>query len=257
MTAFPAFDVRGSVHVAGSTSIRAPAQLAAELFMAEQTGMVVTIAGGGTVRGIRSLINGTIDAAFASSDLTKEDLQAAAKLNITLARHVLGHDAVMPVVHPANPIKSLTLEELQSIYAGESANWRDFGGPDLPITVLTYDPLSGTAEFWYDIVLGHETLTPKAQIIEPVKILPTIAATPGAIGYISHTFLNNTVREMAVAGTIVSAAAIRNGQYALRRPFGMITAATPKPAVRAFLDFMLTADKGQRLLAEAGNVPLK
>jgi len=257
MTAFPAFDVRGSVHVAGSTSIRAPAQLAAELFMAEQNGMVVTIAGGGTVRGIRCLINATIDAAFASSDLTKEDKQAAAKQNVQLERHVLGHDAVMPVVHPANPIKSLALDELRSIYSGESVNWRDFGGPDLPITVLTYDPLSGTAEFWYEIVLGHETLTPKAQIIEPVKILPTINATPGAIGYISHTFLNSTVREMPIGDTIVSPDSIRSGQYALRRPFGMITLANPKPAVRAFLDFMLTADKGQRLLAEAGNVPLK
>lgn len=225
--------------------------------MVEQPGMIVTIAGGGTVRGIRSLINGTVDAAFASSDLTAEDKHLATKHGQTLVNHVLGHDAVMPIVNRANPVASLSLDQLRMIYTGEATSWREVGGPDLPITLLTYDPLSGTAEFWYHVVLGTETLTPKAQIIEPAQIRDIVAATPGAIGYISHTFLSNAVRELPVADVTVSAASIRSGQYLLRRPFGMITLANPKPAVRAFLDFMLTPDKGQRLLAEAGNVPLQ
>ena len=256
-SAFAKFDFRGAIHVAGSTTIRAPMQLAAEAFMTEQPGMIVTIAGGGSGRGLRGLIGGTIELAMATTEVSKEEQKDAAKQGQKLVSHVLGHDAIVPVVHPGNPVQRIALDDLRGIYSGEIRNWKDLGGPDAAITVLAHDPQSGTAESWHHMVLKDHAMTPKAIILEAKELRARVAQAQDAIGYVAHTFLDKSVREVVVDGVTVSVETIRNGRYPLRRAFSLVSFANPPGPVQDFIDYMRAATKGQVMLAAAGNVTLK
>jgi phosphate transport system substrate-binding protein len=208
------------------------------------------------VRGIRGVVHGTLQLAMASADLSAEERKQAAKRGIELAAHVLGHDAIVPIVHPANPVHGLTVEELRGIFSGEFANWKEVGGPDLAITVLSDDPQSGTAEAWHTLVLHSETLTPKAVILDAGPLRRKVAELPGAIGYVAHTFLDPGVKGLAVEGVAVGSQAIRDGRYPLRRAFSLVSTASPPATAQEFIDYMRHPAKGQAILAAAGNIPL-
>jgi len=246
----------GSVHIRGSATLMAPVQAAAEGFMGEQRGLIATVSGGGTGRGIRSVIDGTADLAMSSAELDGGDRKKAARQGKELAVHLLAHDAILPCVHPDNPVRDLSIEQLRSVYSGETTNWRELGGHDAPIAVTSYDPLSGTYEAWHALVLRDESITPKATILETSALRARVAKDPNAIGYIAHTFLDASVRAVSVEGKAATAETIRSSAYPLRRPLSLVSLKAPSGAVQRFVAYMLDPAKGQRLLAAAGNVPV-
>lgn len=248
-------EITGSVHLRGSGTLLRPMQLAAEAFMDSHPGVAVTVAGGGTVRGIRAVIAGTDDVAMASAALDAAQQRHASQQGVTLQSHVVAHDAVAVVVHPGNPVKGLSLQQIRSIFVGDIVNWKEVGGPALPIVVMAYVTGSGTQEAWQDLVLGDAPMAPGALPFEGGP-RARVAQTRGAIGYVAHTGIDASVVALAVDGVRLTEKTLKSGAYPLWRSLSLITRDKPSTATADFIRFMLDPHAGQGILAKAGNVPV-
>jgi phosphate transport system substrate-binding protein len=228
-------------------------QLAAEAFMQRSRQVAVTVADGGTQRGLRAVIDGTEDVAMASSALDAIALAQAARRGLRLASHVVAYDALVPLVHGGLGIQSVGLPQLRSIYGGAIVNWREVGGPLRPIVVLGEALGSDLREAWQELVPGDAATTPKERLMVG-GLEALVARTPGAIGYGAQTERHPGVTALAVDGVRVSTQTLRSGAYALRRPLSLVTRDPATSVVADFISFMLDPQAGQRILGDARHV---
>ena len=143
----------GTVVVNGSTTVLPAMQKISETFMKKNPDIQVSISGGGSGNGIKALIEKTTDVAMASRDIKPEEAEAVKKNGGEANRIVVAIDAIVPVVHPNNKVSDLTLDQIRDIYAGRITNWKDVGGADARITVVSRDSSSGTFETWESLVM--------------------------------------------------------------------------------------------------------
>ena len=220
--------------------------------------------GGGSGTGIAALIDGTCHIANASRAMKPAEWERAVARGIYPYHWYIATDGLAIVVHPANPITQLTFDQIRDIYLGKVKNWKELGGLDLPIVVVSRDTASGTFEVFKEEVLrGEEVRTPGA-LFQPsnAAVVASVAPSPGAIGYIGVGYLNPRVKAVAVArdpaGPFVEPTfqAVVAGTYPITRPLFMITNGFPSGIVREFILFVLS-DEGQRLVQEAGYVPIR
>ena len=148
--------------VNGSTTVLPVMQKAAESFMAANPDIKLVISGGGSGNGIKALGEKQCDVAMSSRDIKDKERAAAEKKGVKPVRIPVAVDAIVPVVNPENPVKDLSLEQLSAIYAGKVRNWKELGGQDAPIVVISRDTSSGTFESWQELVMKKERVTPAA-----------------------------------------------------------------------------------------------
>ncbi|WP_243438652.1 phosphate ABC transporter substrate-binding protein [Fundidesulfovibrio soli] len=246
-----------SVHVAGSNTLRLFTQLSAEQYMRENPGTIVTVAGGGTARGVKALIDGTAEVALISSEIPEELERKAKAEKIHLKTIPLSSDAVVPVVNPQNPVSALTMDQLKKIYSGKITNWKDVGGDNAPIVVTTHDGVSGTYELWKDKVLGTDAaITPQAKTLEMQPMLRAVAADRNAIGYVAWSLLNDNVKALTVDGFAADRETILNGGYPLMRVLAVVVRENPSEGTQAFVRFLQAPGKGQELAKQLRMLPI-
>ena len=129
----------GKVVIEGSTTVLPIAQKAAEVFMNNNPGEEISVRGGGSGVGIASIIDGTCDIADASRAIKPSELEKATKRGRDLKAHVIAMDGISHIVHPSNTVTGLTREQIKKIYTSRAANWKEFGGADLRIVVISRD----------------------------------------------------------------------------------------------------------------------
>lgn len=241
----------------GSTTVLPIAQSAAEKYMGSGSGVKITVSGGGSGNGIKAIIDGTTDIANSSRFIKTEEVKAAVEKGVYPVPFAIAIDAVIPVVHPDNPVQNLTIDQLQKIYAGAVTNWKDVGGEDRPIAVVGRDTSSGTYETWEGIVLKKERVTPRALVVASSgAMITTVAKNRNAIGYDGIGYINDTVKALTVDGTAGSGETALNGKYPVARFLYMFTEGWPQGDVLKFINWMLS-DEGQKIVAAAGFVPLR
>ena len=248
----------------GSTTVLPVAQLAAEAFHGLRPEVKISVAGGGSGVGIAALIDGVCDIALASREMRPGEWESAIAAGVYPYHWYIATDGITVVVHPQNPIDRLTTDQIRAIYTGEIRNWRELGGPDLPIVVVSRDIPSGTFEVFQDKVLGGEEVrAPGALFLASnAAVVGAVALSPGAIGYIGLGYLIGDLKAIAIATdpagpfVIPSPEAVVAGAYPLTRPLFMITNGFPTGVVKEFISFVLS-DEGQRLVAEVGFVPIR
>jgi phosphate transport system substrate-binding protein len=152
-----------TVVIKGSTTVLPIAQSALEAYMKTHPGVNISLSGGGSGEGIKALRIGQRKLHIITGIKDKEAASARAK-GIQPLEHVVALDAIVPIVHPANRITGLTLDQLSQIYQGKIRNWKEGGGNDQPIVVVSRDSSSGTYESWGHLVLNGAKVTPRAQI---------------------------------------------------------------------------------------------
>src|SRR5262249_50709883 len=147
------------------------------------------------------LLDGSAAIGAASRSVKADELAAAKRLGIELREYVLGYDGIAVVVHPGNPIAELTVGQLSDLFTGKGANWRELGGPDLPVHRISRPSYSGTHAFFRDKVLrrgndkGPEDFTPGTEIVEENgAILKKVAADPAAVSYLGLGWLSPEVK---------------------------------------------------------------
>lgn len=245
-----------AIHLRGTSALVPVAQKVSEAYMAQSADATVIIRAADSEPGLKSLLDGTTDIAMVSGDIAPEIEKRAKAMGLTLEVHPVAMDAIVPVVHPANPVASLSMDQLAAIFGGATSDWADVGGAGDDLAVLVLPAVSGTASGWKHAVLGDRLQTAKAEAL-PLKVLKAkVAATPAAIGYMGLSAIDATVKPVRVDGIAANAETIRKGSYPVRRQLSLVTSSASSPAARQFVSRFLTSE-AQAVVTASGLVPVQ
>lgn len=246
-----------SINVVGSTTVLPIAQACAERFMDLNPGVNVSVKGGGSGVGIAALIDGNCDIANSSRAMKSEEVKKAKDKGVNPVEHIIAKDAIAIVVHPSNPVSALTVEQVRDIYSGKISNWKELGGKDRKIVVVSRDSASGTYEAFHELVLRGEKLRSDALLLASNQaVAQTVAQTEDAIGYVGLGYLSPRVKVLKIDGVLPSKETVMDGSYKISRPLFMYTNGEPTGVVKDFIDFVLSPE-GQRIVEEQGFVAVK
>jgi phosphate transport system substrate-binding protein len=238
--------------VTGSTTVLPIAEVAAEQFHTKHPNLRVLVAGVGSSAGIESVSNGTSDIGTSSRDLKPEEA------SLGLVDTPIAYDAIAVIVNPANPVTGLTKAQIAAIFEGKVSNWKDVGGPDMPIGLVNRDEASGTREAFTKIVLGGKSFDTRAAVLPGTgQVRSVVAGSPTAIGYISLGFVDNTVKALTVDGIVPAEATVANRQYPISRLLHFFTKGAPNPLSKLYIDFVLSDAVQESVVREAGFTPIK
>lgn len=247
----------GNIVIKGSTTVLPIAQKVAEAYMKQNPDIKISISGGGSGNGIKALIDGSTDIADSSRFIKQKEVNLAVKNGIYPVPFAVAYDCIVPVVHPSNPIVNITMAQLKDIYMGKVKNWKEIGGPDRPVVVISRDTSSGTYEVWHKKVMKKERVFPGALLqASNGAVCQAVAKNKNAIGYIGLGYINKDVKALMVNRVTGSEETTLNGTYPISRPLYMFTPGWPKGDVLNFINFVVNPDKGQKYVSEAGYVPL-
>jgi phosphate transport system substrate-binding protein len=245
-----------SIVIKGSTTVLPIAQVAAEAYMKMHPGVNISLSGGGSGNGMKALIDGSTDIGNASRFIKDKEVALAQEKGVFPVPHRVAIDAIVPIVHPENPVTGLTTEQLSMIYQGKIENWKEVGGQDLKIIVVSRDTSSGTYEVWEEKILHKAKVTPKAQLqASNGAVVQAVSKNRYAVGYIGLGYLNKSVQALKVDGIEATAATALSSTYPVARPLFMFTNGWPTGTVSDFINF-LVSKKGQALVEKEGFVPL-
>lgn len=246
----------GNVVVNGSTTVLPAMQKISENFMKANPSVQVSISGGGSGHGIKALMEKTTDVAMASRDMKPAEVEAVKKGGGEAVRYVVAIDAIVPVVNPANGVKDLTLEQIRDIYAGRITNWKQVGGKDARITVISRDSSSGTFETWESLVMKGERIQQRALLqASNGAVLQTVAKNPNAIGYVGLGYLTKDIKALSIGGTEATMKTAETFAWPLSRELYLFTNGQVAGDTKALLDFALSQE-GQKSVKEVGFVPV-
>jgi phosphate transport system substrate-binding protein len=245
-----------SLTITGSTTVLPVAQAAADAYMNTHGNVDIKVSGGGSSVGVQAIGEGTADIGMSSRDLKAEEKARYPALVTT----VIGNDGIAVIVHPANTVGPLTLDQVKAVYQGNHTNWKELGGPDLAIVVVGRDSASGTREFFHEKVMKKENfVATQLEKNSNGAVKQTILQTPGAIGYVGLGYVDQTIRTVPimVSGSPVEPTVqnVLDGKYPIARPLLMITRGEPAGLAKDYLAF-LTGPDGQKIMEEEGFVPL-
>lgn len=248
----------GNIVIKGSTTVLPIAQSVAEAYMKEHPDVKISISGGGSGNGIKAIIDGTTDIANASRAMKDKEIKLAEEKGVKPMEHVVAYDCIIPVVHPDNTLKDLTTDQLKSIYKGEVKNWKEIGGPDSPVVVISRDTSSGTYEVWESKIMNKERVFPGAQLLASNgAVVTAVAKNKNAIGYIGIGYITPEVKTLTVNGVEGAKKTALDGSFPISRPLYMYTKGEPAGDAKGFLDYVKDPEKGQKYVEESGYVPLQ
>lgn len=256
------FLVAGSVHagnltINGSTTVLPIAQKVAEAYMKVDPKVKISVSGGGSGNGIKALIDGTTDIADSSRFIKDEEVKAAVEKGSYPVPFAVAYDSIIPIVHPSNAVKNLTLAQLKAIYMGEVKNWKEVGGPDKELVIVSRDTSSGTYEVWEEKIMKGARVSPGALLqASNGAVVQVVSKNRYAIGYIGLGYVNKSLKPLTVDGIKGSEKTTLDGTYPISRALYMFTRGWPKGDALNFINYVLNPQKGQRYVKEAGFVPL-
>lgn len=241
-----------SVVTLGSTSMEKVMGTLAEQFGLDNSGVTVSVEGGGSGAGVEAANNGTADIGLASRALKDEELAQG------LTGTVLALDGIVVIVNSKNAVDDLTVEQISAIFKGEVDSWAQVGGTDGPIAPIGRESGSGTRDGFETItdtegicVLAQE-LTSTGAVIEAVR------SNTQAIGYASLSSVERQegIKAITVGGIPCTEETVLGGSYAIQRPFILVTkdGAALSDTAQAFFDWATSADASD-LIRKAGAVP--
>jgi len=245
-----------SIVIKGSTTVLPIAQAVLEAYMKENKGVQISLSGGGSGEGIKALIDQSTDIADSSREIKKEEIELAESKGVKPVAHVIAYDAIMPVVNPKNNVQGLSIDQLSQIYQGKITNWKEVGGADLKIVVISRDSSSGTFDSWDNFVMKKARVAPTAQMLASNgAVVTAVSKNKYAIGYLGMGYVNSSVKGLKVNGVMASAQTALSRQYPMSRELYMYTNGQPKGEVAKFIAF-IKSPKGQEIVKKEGFVPL-
>ncbi|MFH1021498.1 MAG: PstS family phosphate ABC transporter substrate-binding protein [Pseudomonadota bacterium] len=236
-----------------------------EEFMKAHAEADISVTGGGSGTGITALINGTTDICAASRGMKEKELKLAGDKKISPVEIPVARDGIVLIVHPENPVNGLTIDQLRLIYTGKVTNWKEVGGPDTPILLLSRESSSGTFVFFQEHILNKEDFSSSARLLPGTSALvQSVAADRGAIAYVGLGFAaeaKGTVKTLGIqagdqaAPVVPSEETVSSGAYPVSRPLFFYTNGAPTDTTKQFIDFCLSP-AGQKIVRETGYVPV-
>ena len=242
-------ELTGSVATDGSTSMKSVIGALGESFQNANSGVTFTYNPTGSGSGIQAVSEGRCDIGLASRSL-KDDEKSSG-----LTETVLAYDGIAVVVSPENPVSDLTIEQIADIYTGKITNWSEVGGSDAEIVLIGREAGSGTRDGFESITGTEEACQYRQELTSTGDVIATVSQNPNAIGYASLSAVKDTVKALSVDGVAPSEDTVKDGSYAIQRPFVLVTrdGVTLSPAAQAFFDYATSAEAAP-IIAQAGAV---
>ena len=241
-------DLSGSITLAGSTSMEKFANALAETFMEKYPNVSATAEFTGSSAGIESLTAGSVDIGDASRALSDDEKSQG------IVENIVAIDGIAVITDTANTITDIKSEDLAKVYTGEITNWKDLGGPDEQIVVIGREAGSGTRDAFEELMDVKDSCKYAQELDSTGAVLAKVAATPGAVGYVSLDVLDDTVNGLKINSVEPTEDNILAGDYVLQRPFVMATKgeiSEQSKQVQAYFDFINSAD-GQNVIKSVG-----
>ncbi|MCM8796551.1 MAG: phosphate ABC transporter substrate-binding protein [Candidatus Omnitrophica bacterium] len=267
----PAFAAikQDTLQIKGSDTMVNLVQSWAERYMEIDPAVFIAVTGGGSGTGIAALINSACDLAASSRSMKEEEIKLAETKGVEPVQHVVGLDGIAVVVNPKNPVDKLTMAQLRDIFMGKVKNWKELGGEDKKIVILSREINSGTHVFFKEQVLrrgiekGPEEFAPDALLMPSSQaIADEVAQNPNAIGYYGMGYISPKQKVVAVAKDeqseyiIPDIKDIVNGKYPISRPLYLYTNGQPQGLLKKFLDFVLSKE-GQDIVLKTDFIPVR
>ena len=239
----------GTVSTDGSTSMQKVIGALSESFMAKNKSITVTYNPTGSGSGISAVLEGRCDIGLSSRSLKPEETAKG------LTETVLAYDGIAVIVHPDNAVSDLTLDTIADIYTGKMTTWEQLGGTGGQIVLIGREAGSGTRDGFETVTGTKDACAYRQELTSTGDVITSVSQTPGAIGYASLASVKETVKMLSVNGVAPSEATVKSGEYALQRPFVLVTRTneTLSDSAQKFFDYMTSSDASD-IIAAAGAV---
>ncbi|MFA6548688.1 MAG: phosphate ABC transporter substrate-binding protein [Candidatus Margulisiibacteriota bacterium] len=257
------------IQLKGSDTMVNLGQAWVEAFMQVRPEIAIAVTGGGSGTGIASLIGGTTNIAQASRNMEPKEIKMAEKRGVRPKEIHVASDGVVVAVNPANPIDKLTINQLSGIFTGKTTNWKEIGGRDQEIVVLSRERNSGTHVFFLEQVVKLGDKKNKNEFAASVLMMPSsqaiieeINSNPAAIGYIGLGYLTKKEKPLAIAAkpegifVVPSIQSVKTRKYPISRSLLFYTNGEPSGEVKAFVDYVLSAE-GQAIVLKMDFIPIR
>ena len=240
----------GTVSTDGSTSMEKVIGVLGEAFQNANNGITFTYNPTGSGSGIQAVSEGRCDIGLSSRALKDEEKAGG------LSETVLAYDGIAVVVHPDNPVSDLDMETIAKLYTGEITNWKDVGGGDAQIVLIGREAGSGTRDGFESITGTKDKCAYRQELTSTGDVITAVSQNPNAVGYASLASVGDTVKALTVGGVAPTEETVKDGSYAIQRPFVLVTKADTKlsNAAQKFFDFALAPENAE-LISKAGVVP--
>ncbi len=241
----------------------------AEAYMKQHPGISIAVTGGGSGTGITALINNTCDIAEVSREMKESEIELISSKGMPPKKIIVALDGLAVVVNPENKVSELTIDQLADIFTGVIKNWKEVGGRDAKIVLLSREVNSGTHVYFKEHVLRHGKSDGKEEFAAEALLLSSsqaiadeVAQNQDAIGYYGMGYITEKEKAIKVAKDKSSPFEaptmenVINGAYPISRPLLMYSKGEPKGLVKAFIDYVLSAS-GQEVVKKLDFVPVK
>jgi phosphate transport system substrate-binding protein len=258
-----------SLQIKGSDTMVNLGQAWAEEYMKQNPGTFIAVTGGGSGTGITALVNNTCDIAEVSREMKQSEIDLISSKGTAPIKIIVALDGLAVVVNPANKISELTMDQLADIFTGKVKNWKDVGGRDAKIVLLSREVNSGTHVYFKEHVLRHGKSDGKEEFAVEALLLSSsqaiadeVAQNQDAIGYYGMGYITAKEKALKVAKNNNSPAIppsmenVLSGAYPISRPLLMYTKGEAKGLAKTFIEFVLSP-AGQQVVKKLDFVPVK
>lgn len=247
----PFAGLEGKLAIAGGTAHIPVMAEAQKRIMTAHPKIEISVEGGGSGQGVKQVTAGLVQIGNTGRALSPAEIEAGGLVSFPFAI-----DGVAVVVHPDNPIRDLTKQQIQDLFAGKLTNWKDVGAADGPVHLFTREEGSGTRDTFWQLLLGKGEIAASANVLASNGAMKTaIAQDPGAIGYLSIGHLDDSLVGVAVDGAAPTQQNARNGSYQVTRKLYMNTKGAPSGLTKAFIDYVLGSE-GAEIIRDNKYIPL-
>lgn len=240
--------------LAGASTIQPIMDEIAPMFEEAHPGVRVEVQGGGSSVGIKNPREGKADIGMVSRSLKEDEKD--------LFGTKIAEDGIAIFVHKDNPLQEISREQVIRLYTGEIKNWKELGGPDLPITLITKEEGRSTLELFEQHFDLKGKIAKDALVIGPNgQAIKTVEGNPSAVAYVSvgsaekAVELGSPIKLLALDGVAATVENIKNGSYPLRRPLHLVTKGEPTGLAKELIDFVLSPE-GQKVVTGLEFVPV-
>ena len=247
-----------NIIIDGSTTVGPIAKAFADFYKENHPDVNITISESGSGNGVKSLINKSCNIANLSRFMKESEFKSCVANGVSPVAHVVAFDGLAVIVNPQNKVQSLTLEDIAAIYTGKISNWKELGGDDLKIVVVSRDTNSGTYETFNELVLKKAKIAKDAEYVGSNGQARTrVNTTKGAIAYVGLGFVDDSVKPLSVEGILPNKKSITSGRYPIARPLFMFTDGYPKMGgdIFNFVTLHLSSE-GREIISDLGYIPV-
>ncbi len=250
---------RDMIFITGSTTVYPLMDKISAKFNADKRNPEIILKSSGSTEGINQLLKDSSDVAMSSARMSPELTAAFRKRNKHYVEYLLAGDALVFAVNINNPVKKLLSHQLEDIFNGKITNWKQLGGEDLAIKVISRDQKSGTYAFFMEDVLKHLTLSKTAFIAKNNdEVLKTISGDRAAVGYTNFSMLDYSVDPVSISFDNNSYIAprqetVNNMTYKYYRGLYLYYTAEKYPKIKSLLS-MIQTDSTNDLITKTGYI---